>query len=55
MVHNQQLANAKRKKSIVSLVQKKKYIYMPCPTLPLLKPVLLLLEVRFGILVSPFR
>ena len=28
---------------------------MPCPTLPLFKPVSVFLEVRFGIFVSPFR
>ena len=30
-------------------------MYMSCPTLPLYKPVLVLLEVRFGIFISPFR
>ena len=46
----------KEKKSIVSLVQKKKNTwYMLCPTLPLFKPVSVLLEVSFGIFVSLFR
>ena len=45
----------REKKSIISLVQKKKNMYMPFPTLPLLKPVSVLLEVPFSIFVSPFK
>ena len=42
------------RKKIHSIIgAKKKYMYMSCPTLPLLKPVLVLLEVCFDIFVSP--
>ena len=55
MVYNQQLANAKGKKIHYIIGAKKKNMYMPFPTLPLLKPVSVLLEVPFSIFVSPFK